>query len=674
MSRHLAPVSAALALVALVAFPLVVVALVVGAVVGAVLVADDVPVLPQVLGWTGASLLVALVAAVVAAVRARPALAEGPELVRAEHPALWAELDAVAAAVGTTAPDRVVVDLDVNASVAEVSGRRELVLGLPLLVGLDRGQLRSVVAHELGHLVAGHTRATRSTRAAHRAATVLEEVLAEVALPVRLLLLPYAALYAALAAPATRVQELAADELAARVAGPEVTVQALQRLEALDLAWDRYVEDYLLLSVPARRRPQLVDGFTALLREDADALEEVTRAVLDTGPRSSLLDTHPPLARRAAHLRAVPTSAPAPRPGDAEAAISLLGGAAALAVLEAGLCEGTPVHAEDPVADWDDLVDAAWRAAVLEDQDALLRAGERTGLVSAASPAALLEAVAGGHGLRLAAAVDPTARGDRRREVLQEHLEALAAQVLVDAGRARAEVSWTGPWRVRQVGVDGIPGEVLDLGAMVGPVLEDPLGGTAALSRALVALGADLRAVVERPAPQPRPQVTGALAQLSAGRRRRCDTVVALDGLVLVPSPRLPWWSGLLEPVTARRVRARAEALLDAGTAHLVAEGGRWVPAAQVRTASLGIRPWGWTLVLELVDGERLVLRTTQRTEEAGDAHEGLSALVATRSPRIPGAPDHRARDPRAADHRAVAGTGPAPTEDGAGSGVPELV
>ncbi|WP_298990303.1 M48 family metallopeptidase [uncultured Pseudokineococcus sp.] len=645
MSKHLAAVSAAVALVALVAFPLVVVAMVVALVAGAVLLTGEVPVVPQALGWTAFSLGAALVVAALAAVRARPAPAEGPELTRAEHPALLAQVDEVAAALGTAPPDRVVVDLDVNASVVEVAGRREMVLGLPLLAGLSRAELRAVVAHELGHLEAGHTRATRSTRAAHRAATLLDGVLDEVPLPVRLLLLPHALLYALLASPATRAQELAADELSVRAVGAEASVSALRRGVALDLAWDRYVEDYLPLSVPARRRPELVAGFTALLRDDATALEEATRAVLATGARTPLLDTHPSLDRRTAHLRSTALAAPAPREGDDEPALSLLGGADALTALEAALLEGTPVHADDPVADWDELVDAAWRATVAEDADALVRAGGRSGLTVTGTPAAVLDAVAAGHGLRLAAAVEPRARGDERWEVLRVHLVGLASQVLADAGRARAEVCWTGEWQVREVDPEGRSGGLLDLDALVEPVLRDPAAGTAQLVRSLTARGGDLTAAARRPVQALRPQVVGALSQLSAGRRRRCDAVVALDGLVLLPSPRLPWWAGLLEPVAARRVRARAEALLDAEATALVAEGGRWVPAADVRTASLGLRPWGWTLRLELEDGESLTVRTTQRTEDAGDAHEGLAALVATRSSKTPGAPDHRAGD-----------------------------
>ena len=672
MTRSLAPVSAALALVALVTFPLVVLALVAGAVVLAVLLVDDAPLASKVLGWVAVPLLVALVGAVVEAVRARPAPAEGPELHRADHPALWAELDAVAAAAGTSAPDRVVVDLDVNASVQEVGGRRELVLGLPLLAGLDRGQLRSVLAHELGHLVAGHTRTTRTTLAAHRAGTVLEAVMAEVSTPVRLVLLPFAALYAALSTAATREQELQADELSARVAGAETAVSALRRVVALDVAWEHYVEDYLVLSAPARRRPQVVAGFTALLLQDGQQLGEAVDAVLAQVRRGSLLDSHPPFARRAAYLRAAAVPEPAAGADDRAPALDLLGGGPSAAPrLEEQLVAGTIVPAADPVADWDELVDAAWRVGVEEDSAALVRAGERTGLARPGTPALLLEAVAQGHGLRLAAEAEPSARGEERREVLQELLVALAAQVLVDGGRVRAEVSWTGPWRVRSLDADGTPSRELDLDALVEPVLADPLAGTAALTRTLVALGGDLSTRVERPARALRPEVTGALVQLASGRRR-VDALVALDGLLVVPSRRHPWWARLVGPVAARRSRDAARALLDADVDALVAGGARWVASEEVEAASLGIRPWGWTVTLDLVGGERLKVRTTQETEEAGDPDVGLGALLAAHPRRRRSAPDHRAGDSRPGDRRPADGPDPRRAEDASGDEVRE--
>ncbi|MEJ5914955.1 M48 family metallopeptidase [Pseudokineococcus sp. 1T1Z-3] len=662
MSR-LVPVSAALALVALVAFPLVVLVLAAGMTVAAVSLSGDVPVVPQVLGWGAVALVVALVGAVVAAVRARPAPAAGPELTRADHPALWAEVDAVAAAAGTSSPDRVVVDLQVNASVAEVAGWREVVVGLPLLVGLRRDELRSVLAHEVGHVLGGDTAATGVRRAAFRASALLGSALDEVGTPVRLLLLPYVLTYEALAHVATREQELRADELAATVAGPDVVAAALRRAPALVMAWEHYCESYLGLGVPARRRPRLAEGFAALLREDAPALEEAVADEVAREGRGSLLsigallDSHPSTSSRVEHLRRLDVPIPHAGPGDDEAALSLLGGGeAALADLEARLLEGTPLRGEDPLASWDEVVDAAWRVEVADVHADLVRAGQRTGLAPGGSPAELLDAVAAGHGLRLVGAVQRGLSEEDRWQALHELLAGLAGSVLATAGRARAEVCWTGPWRVRALAADGTPGAELDLEALVVPVLEDPARGAAALSRTLVGLGGELSSTVPSlttsseaagGVPDLRLDVAGVVVAMSPARGVRRDVVVAREGLLLVPSAPLPWWSRLLEPVAARRCRARAEELALGEPATLLAEGGRWLPVEQVRYASTHIRPWGFTLRLDLADGERLSLRTTGRTEEVGDAVEQLGLLAATHPRRLDDAPDHRAGDVR---------------------------
>ena len=75
-------------------------------------------------------------------------------------PALQGILDEIATALGTRAPDRVLVSPWFNASVIEVGLRRRrvLVIGAPLWVCLDRAERVGVLAHELAHFVSGDTR------------------------------------------------------------------------------------------------------------------------------------------------------------------------------------------------------------------------------------------------------------------------------------------------------------------------------------------------------------------------------------------------------------------------------------------------------------------------------------------------------------------------------------
>ena len=112
------------------------------------------------LGFFTAAIAVGVVVALWKVARARPEPEVGPTLTPADAPALWEAVRELAAEAGTRAPDDIRLLPDVNAAVSEdtrllglVGGTRHLYLGVPLLQTLDVGQLRSVLAHELGPLL-----------------------------------------------------------------------------------------------------------------------------------------------------------------------------------------------------------------------------------------------------------------------------------------------------------------------------------------------------------------------------------------------------------------------------------------------------------------------------------------------------------------------------------------
>src|SRR2546423_9547241 len=82
----------------------------------------------------------------------------GIKVPETEQPALWARIRELAAQVGTRAPRRLYLVPDVNAAVWEntrllgmIPGRRQMMIGVPLLMALTPAQLDAVLAHELGH-------------------------------------------------------------------------------------------------------------------------------------------------------------------------------------------------------------------------------------------------------------------------------------------------------------------------------------------------------------------------------------------------------------------------------------------------------------------------------------------------------------------------------------------
>ncbi len=83
----------------------------------------------------------------------------------ADAPALWARVRALAAQIGTAAPDHIVAGIDANFFVTEgamtvqeqtLSGR-SLYVSLPLLRVLDQREADAVLAHELAHFQGGDT-------------------------------------------------------------------------------------------------------------------------------------------------------------------------------------------------------------------------------------------------------------------------------------------------------------------------------------------------------------------------------------------------------------------------------------------------------------------------------------------------------------------------------------
>jgi Zn-dependent protease with chaperone function len=80
-------------------------------------------------------------------------------LTRAELPATFALLDRIAEALGTNAPEEIVLDAEFNASIyTQLLVRNpptRLTIGLTLWAALDEGERIAVLAHELGHRVNG---------------------------------------------------------------------------------------------------------------------------------------------------------------------------------------------------------------------------------------------------------------------------------------------------------------------------------------------------------------------------------------------------------------------------------------------------------------------------------------------------------------------------------------
>ncbi|GGS36574.1 M48 family metallopeptidase [Actinokineospora fastidiosa] len=350
---------------------------------------------------------------------------DGEELARPAP--LWELVDELAGLVGTRAPDAIRLTMDANAAVVEeirllglVGGARTLAVGRPLLAGLTAGELRAVIAHELGHYARGHTRLAALTYRGSVALARARLAIAEAAgadritrmyagLPFRLFS-AYAWIYDRMTVGPRRRQELAADAAAARATDPGTTAGALRSAVRTGVAWADFEARFL---APASTRPDdPVPAFAAMLA-DPDYRDALAAAELPD-PEPTWRDSHPSLRARVAALARLPARAVEP---DRRPAADLV----------------PPPVARTRAQPWRDWVDAA--SARIADELA-------APLVTALGPEPTLAAV-----------LDLLESGGRDRIATRAAVTAVIGRALVDAGVA----AWSAPWtRLRLIAPDPI--------------------------------------------------------------------------------------------------------------------------------------------------------------------------------------------------------------------------
>ena len=254
--------------------------------------------------------VVALARGVVAAVRRPSDPPEEVEVSEAEEPELFDEVRHLAGVAGTRPPDRIVVVHEVNAYVHEfgpllglLRGRRTLGIGTPLLDGLDISQLRSVLAHELGHLAGGDTRLApivyRTDQVLVRLVDSLQgswtaHVFAW-----------YWRLQHRVNARVRRGQELRADQASVQVAGRRSAAEALRAVAVMGHADEYLNANYLGPMLQAGYRPtDIPAGLRAVLSE-SEFIGDVVDAVDNDPSPVDPLDSHPPTPERIRRVAAM---------------------------------------------------------------------------------------------------------------------------------------------------------------------------------------------------------------------------------------------------------------------------------------------------------------------------------------------------------------------------------
>jgi Zn-dependent protease with chaperone function len=261
----------------------------------------------------------------------------GRRLDASEAPALFAMLAELGSAARTAPPSVVYLTDRCDLSVAETrlsrGGPKERVLfvGAPALALLTAAELRAGLAHELGHFAFGDVRLSGVVSFAHASFRALlentrrpppETRIPAVAMAFAFarvigdrVVASYAWLFFLITRRSDRRAELAADQLAKRIAGPHAMVRLLEKLALADALWDEYLRCDVARAVDAGGLPSDLTGgfatFTTRLRERG-ATEPLERALRERP--TDWFDAHPALGVRTSALLegAAPLAASAP--------------------------------------------------------------------------------------------------------------------------------------------------------------------------------------------------------------------------------------------------------------------------------------------------------------------------------------------------------------------------
>ncbi len=258
----------------------------------------------------------------------------GREISREEAPELFALVDRHARALRAPIPNRVLVDDQFNASVAQTprwglfgGWRNDLVLGLPLMQALDREEFSAVLAHEFGHLSASHGRFGAWTYRVRIGWMRIGEAFAGRS-GTSAMLRPFFEWYLprldATTFALARRQEYEADRAAAECTSPRAIGSALVRLSVVsrwmqENFWPELVATARDVDRPPARHDEWPRRLAVGLRPAA-ARQWLQQALAF---RSDVHDTHPSLADRLAALGETPGEPPVGLP--AEPAEGLLG-------------------------------------------------------------------------------------------------------------------------------------------------------------------------------------------------------------------------------------------------------------------------------------------------------------------------------------------------------------
>ena len=479
---------------------------------------------------------------------------DGVPLTREEQPELWGLVDEASRQLSVPPPDHLWLVDDVNAYVRQetrllglVGGRRHMGIGAALLQVLTVDQLRTVIGHELGHYAGGDTRLGALV---YRAGVTIGSTAGNLGRSTLLgrLFVRYERLFQRVSLAVRRRQELRADAGAVAAGGRAVHASALREGQAGAMAWQFFLDRYVMPLWEAGTAPaDLYDGFRSLLADPVRQQQLDGARAADGGPADPY-DSHPALSVRLAHVQGLPDR---PAPGDDRPARVLLRDAE---VLERRVTEDVNerVLRELPADRYsfaaepldatpylggvgDDAVELSRATAAVDGRGAPAGLGRTLALLESRRDDRLWAALTGEEPEH-----DPQVRAQDVQDVVRGPVAWAAACGLVTAGGAHWRLTWS-----RGVVLVDEQGAELELAEQLAQVLAER--GVAGLRSALTEAGVPLAdEVVPAGAvpPDPADELVAVWPDLAARRRTRVDAFATAELLVLVPRTQ-PWPEGL---------------------------------------------------------------------------------------------------------------------------------
>jgi tetratricopeptide (TPR) repeat protein len=261
-----------------------------------------------------------LVFFIIRAMMIRSRMPEGVVLKREDAPALFATLDDLKERMQAPEIHTVILDENFNASVMQYSrfglfGKKQniLVIGFPLLLSLSPEQMKSVLAHELGHVSKADTSIGAWIYRVNRTwGRLLEDLEKDESEKFgRMIFKPFFKWYyprfSALSFVMRRRQEYVADSFAARMTTPKIAGEALIQVH---VKGEWYTEKFLSETVVEKvwesgSVPRLFSLYREKVKElSREEQEEILKACLEQ--ETDLTDTHPCLRERLAALGVEP--------------------------------------------------------------------------------------------------------------------------------------------------------------------------------------------------------------------------------------------------------------------------------------------------------------------------------------------------------------------------------